>query len=279
MPKRLDRRRARSIAVTATAASFFTILAVAYLSRQRLAQVLVEAKRPAVPTAVSAEDFAAKPAASVAAAIKPTTEEVLKPAVKTPVAAKLPNEINLAVPFTIQAPHANWVQPYEDGCEEASAAMVNYYYADKTFVSADAADAELKELFAWEDATFGTDKDADSEQVARLLREQYGYRKVVVRYDVTAEDIRSELRAGRPVILPAYGKGLNNPYFKNGGPVYHMLVVKGYIGDDRFVTNDPGTRRGADYVYSVKTIMDSLHDWNGGDVPNGRRAIIVVYPN
>lgn len=286
------------------AVSLTAIVLAAYFGRQRIAQIVARETRPEIPAAIPAEAFAEAatatkavvpaaaptptvPTAPVAEAATPApaptpspvpTAEALKPAVATP-PATVPDEINLAVPFTTQAPFANWVEPYEDGCEEASSAMVDYYYAGKSFTTPAVADSELKALFAWEDATFGTNKDTDAEQVAQMLREHYGFRKVAVRYDFSAEDLRSELRAGRPVIVPAYGKALKNPNFKNGGPTYHMLVVKGYLGTGSFITNDPGTRNGADYVYGADLFMSALHDWNGGDVQDGRRAMIVVYPN
>jgi len=37
------------------------------------------------------------------------------------------SEINLPVPFTPQAPHANWAMPYKEACEEASALMAIRY--------------------------------------------------------------------------------------------------------------------------------------------------------
>lgn len=242
----------------------------AFAGRGRLAQIFTAAAKLEIPPAQSVEEFVATSSGSQ------RSSEVLPPREVKP-RVEAPEKLNLAVPFTVQAPHANWVQPYEDACEEASSAMVHYYYSQQKFANADAADAELKEVFSWEDQTFGTNKDTTAEQTARILREHYGHKRVLVRYDITAEDIRAELRAGRPVIVPAYGKALGNPYFKNGGPVYHMLVIKGYIGDDTFITNDPGTRRGADYVYNVKTLMNAIHDWNGGDVPNGRKVMIVTY--
>ena len=39
----------------------------------------------------------------------------------------LTKEINLDVPFTSQAPHLNWDQPYQDFCEEASVLMAVQY--------------------------------------------------------------------------------------------------------------------------------------------------------
>lgn len=256
--------------------------------RQRLAQWMYAVQAPAIPAAQPVDAFVPAQPPLVDTA-RPVSSTAPRPPVKTPSTTPVvvvppvakptpPATINLAVPFTTQAPFAVWEQPYEDGCEEASAAMVEYYLTKKTFTDRSAADAELRRLFAWEDATFGTNKDSTAAETARMIREYYGREKVVVKTHITAADIRAELAAGRPVIVPAYGKALKNPNFKNGGPLYHMVVIKGYIGDTHFITNDPGTRNGADYTYTTAVLMGALHDWNGGDVQNGVPTMIVAYP-
>src|SRR5437016_6068593 len=45
----------------------------------------------------------------------------------------LPKFVNLPVPFTVQAPFADWQDPrQEDACEEASALMAVYWAQEKT---------------------------------------------------------------------------------------------------------------------------------------------------
>lgn len=198
--------------------------------------------------------------------------------VKTTTTYQLPptSSLNLAVPFTAQAPFQTWDAEHEDFCEEASVAMVDAFYDARTFTR-ESADREFFETQTWEKNNLGFWESTTAEETARILREQYGYKRAEVRYDMSVADIEAEIRAGRPVIVGADGKGLN-PNFRNGGPDYHMLVIKGFTGT-RFVTNDPGTRLGADYTYDKQFLLSKIHDWNGGDVPNGRRAMIVVYPN
>lgn len=96
---------------------------------------------------------------------------------------------------------------------------------------------------------------------------------------MSVDDIKTEVGAGYPVILPLDGRGPLNPYFRGNGPDYHMLVVKGYTKDGKFITNDPGTKRGKDYVYDEQYLFDRIHDWNGGDVANGQKAMIIARPN
>jgi|GEM_PF-4413205 len=76
-------------------------------------------------------------------------------------------EINLEVPFTTQAPYANWDEVHEETCEEASALNVHYYYQGKTFTP-DIADQELQDLIAYENDTLGFYKDTTAQQTADL---------------------------------------------------------------------------------------------------------------
>ena len=186
----------------------------------------------------------------------------------------LPAEINLKVPFTPQAPHANWELPYGEACEEASVLMVHYYFEKKTFTK-ESADKEIKKLVDFQNKKYGFYKDSTADETARFIKDYLKYKKVRV-LPASIDAIKQELAAGRPVIIPVAGRLLGNPNFRRPGPLYHMLVVKGYTKDGKFITNDPGTRNGANYVYDQKVLMNAIHDWNGGDVNNGKKLIIVV---
>ena len=45
----------------------------------------------------------------------------------------LPSKVSIEVPFTSQAPFANWDEYHEEACEEASIIMVKYFYSPKRF--------------------------------------------------------------------------------------------------------------------------------------------------
>lgn len=190
-----------------------------------------------------------------------------------------PLAVNLAVPFTSQAPHANWDAVHEETCEEASVLMVDSFFDGRGLGGPDAVERKLKKMVAWQRGRFGYFEDTTAEEVAVMLREFFGYKKVEVVYDVTANDIKRRLVEGVPVILPLYGRALGNPFYTPPGPDYHMLVVRGYTADGKFITNDPGTRRGEAYLYRPEVLVNAIHDWNAGDVERGRRAMIVIYPN
>lgn len=206
--------------------------------------------------------------------VGPSPQKELQPAKKEN--RSLPAEINLAVPFTSQAPHANWNLPYQEACEEASLLMVARYKKGEPIRSPEDADAEIKKIIAFEEKLFGYYEDTTAEEVVRLAKELYGFMRSRAVYDFSVEQLKSELAAGNPVILPAAGRLLPNPNFRSPGPLYHMLVVRGYTKDGTFITNDPGTRKGKEFLYRPGDLLNAVHDWNGGDVVNGRKVMIIL---
>lgn len=184
--------------------------------------------------------------------------------------------INLAVPFTVQAPNANWDEVHQEFCEEASVLMAASYIKDWDIPSPEFADQKMFEIKTFEEERFGYYKDTTAEETATIIREFYGIEKVTVVYDPTIEDIKKAINEKKVIIAPAAGRQLGNPYFRQPGPLYHALVIKGYTKEGNFITNDPGTQHGADFIYNPDVLMNAVHDWNGGDVPNGRKVVIVV---
>ena len=201
---------------------------------------------------------------------------------QTPPPVILPDSINLAVPFTPQAPHANWSEPFEETCEEASLYMVDAFYKGipEGLISADTAEKDLLSIVGFENETFGFYQDTTAQQVSTVAELLYGYGHVDLIDNPTVEDIKTQLVAGRPVLVPTAGRLLGNPNFQQPGPIYHMLVVRGYTAKGQFIVNDPGTRRGEAYVYDFDTLMNAMHDWNNGDaIEQGEKRAIVIYPN
>jgi len=185
---------------------------------------------------------------------------------------------NLKVPFISQAPSKNWEQPFQDACEEASVLMVDYYYNGKQVPGVAEQEDILSAMVKWQEDNWGGHHNLPADKVAELIYATFNYRVEVVE-DLTAVKLKYYLDQGQPVIIPADGRKLANPYFKNGGPAYHMLVVKGYV-DDKFITNDPGTMHGADFVYSEENLFYSIHDWNTEkDQAIGPSVGLILYPN
>lgn len=185
------------------------------------------------------------------------------------------------VPFTSQAPFGNWADPLEQhGCEEASLLMAHYWIQGKTFTKEKALE-EILAMSKFEEEKYGKEMyDMSLADTLKLWREYFGYKKSFTKYDISVLDIKKELAAGHPVVLPMDGTKLGNPYYTPPGPLYHELIVIGY--DDakqKFITNDPGTRFGEGYDYDYDVFMNSIRDYKTGfnePVDKVVRAMLVI---
>jgi len=202
-----------------------------------------------------------EPADSEAIAHTRTQTQETASSVLPPRTSQIKPDINLGVPFQPQAPHANWDLPYQEACEEASLAMADAYFNNLP-LSADQMDERILSLVAWEKKTFGYYEDTHAEEIARMARSFFSM-KAVTETDTSAEAIRRHLSNGSLVVLPVAGRLLGNPHFSGEGPLYHVLVVRGYVGD-YFITNDPGTRHGEGYLYPADLLLNAIHDWPEG---------------
>lgn len=195
----------------------------------------------------------------------------------------LPFEKNLDVPFTSQAPSANWDADHEEFCEEAAILMVGRYYQGKSFANTADAESGLQQIKKWEVDNLGFYFDTTAAENATILEGIYDLQVELLK-NPTITQIKTALAAGHPVIVPSAGRELGNPNFKSPGPIYHNLVLRGYSKDGKFITNDPGTRKGKEYVYDQDVIMAALHDWvpagarttaaNGN--ANGQKVVLIV---
>ena len=265
----------------------------AYASRGTWRPLVEGLQQPAIPVATpyrpATSSVSVSPVAtsSIDVPVAPSRIPTSTPSTPTPALPTLvdpfvfegarPVEMNLAVPFMLQAPKQNWDMPYQEACEEASLLMVRGFLQGKTTdFGADEADRQIIDLVAYEESK-GDAPDVTLRRLSEIAEAKFGYRPVVKRV-TSIDDVKNAIANGYPVIVPASGKALQNPNFRNGGPPYHMVVAKGYLADGRIVTNDPGTRKGKNYLYSASLFFNAIHDWNDGDVPNGEKIILVLVP-
>lgn len=278
----------RKQAIIAASVLILFVTGGAYAKRQDIRHAVERYQRGPIPPETARENIIVPEAAVDEFAAETedvgTTETTPQP---EPIAVKpftppeprlesLPAQMNLKVPFFPQAPFKVWDPLHEDACEEASALMLQAYANGETNVSLKEIDRRILELANYQLEKYGSWKDSDAATTAEYMRDKLGLSGTKVLTVKVADDIRKHIAVGRPVIIPAAGKLLMNPNFRNGGPLYHMLVLKGYRSDGAFIANDPGTRLGENFVYSEATIMAALHDFNGGDVELGAQLIIVI---
>ena len=187
-------------------------------------------------------------------------------------------EVNLPVPFTVQAPYGDWGMPYKEACEEASALMAIRYVFGNNIEDKEDADAAIKDLLRANEVILEYPVDQTLEQVKDLIIEIDTNIPVRIIEDPEVSDLKDELAVGNVIIVPTAGRELKNPFYTQPGPMYHMLVLRGYTEDGYFITNDPGTKRGEGYLYKFERIMNAMHDWNDGDVASGGKRVLVVDP-
>ncbi len=253
---------------------------VLFFNRVAIKELVLSWQRADLPEAREFQDVIARSVSDEA--IPSETDEIATP----PAAArddsfKFPSEYNLAVPFQPQAPQANWDLPYQEACEEASLIMADAFYNKKS-LTIDEMDERIKKLVDWQVGRFGYYEDTTAAETATIAREYFGL-TAELDYDVSVDNIKKQISQNKLVLAPAAGKILPNPNFRNGGPLYHMLVIRGYTPEE-FITNDPGTRKGREFVYKYNDLLNAVHDWPAapGDKPSeaemlaGEKVMIVI---
>jgi len=203
----------------------------------------------------------------------PTAEpEVVAPA------PKAPSLLNLLIPFTPQAPTANWDLLHNEACEEAGAIMANAYLTGDrdAVIPATRVEAEISGLTTWQDTNFSFHLDTNAKETARMIEGFYGLHAQVFD-NYTLQDIKDQLNLRHVVILPVNGRVIGNPNYKQPGPIYHMLVIRGYTAAG-LITNDSGTRLGQNYPYAFKTLYNAGADWDHkiDTIDQSKKVMIVV---
>lgn len=179
--------------------------------------------------------------------------------------------IVLPVPFTVQAPQKEWKDSrFQDACEEASVIMaVKWARGEK--ISNDekgrqAIHDEIVKMAAYQLKKYKNYHDTSAADTGtRLLSSYFNYTNWEVKKNITIKEMISYLEKGKIVIVPTDGRLLKNPYFTAPGPERHMLVIKGYnYKTKRFITNDPGTKKGENYEYPEKVLYSAIVDYPTG---------------
>ncbi len=186
------------------------------------------------------------------------------------------------VPFVPQAPFDEWSDPRQnDGCEEASSLMAVRWARGQILKSEEA----LGEIIASSDfilGKYGEYRDTSLEDTLNwIVKDYFKYRNAALKKISAASDLIDELSKENIIIAPMNGQALGNPYYRNPGPIHHMIVIIGYDpAKDVFITNDPGTEMGRAHEYAANLLFGAIRDYPTGfheSISVVEKNIIVVW--
>lgn len=172
---------------------------------------------------------------------------------------EIKTEVDLSVPFIVQAPFAEWDDLHNEACEEAALIIANAWLNDKELTK-EQAEKQILDLVDWQEKNWGGHYDLNVSETVRLANQYFGMERIYFTKVNDIDDVKYELSKGNIVIVPTAGRLLKNQYYRQPGPPYHMVVVKGYDKKE-IITNDPGTQKGADFAYSYDNFFQAIHDW------------------
>jgi hypothetical protein len=189
----------------------------------------------------------------------------------------IPDSFLINMPYTPQAPNANWAV-HEESCEEAAILMVHYLLAGKlnlsvsTVIPPTTAGNELVALKNWQVKNWGPERDLNLYDVGKLANIYYGYSYKVTE-DITEKEIKEAVSKGSPVLVPVITHALENPHYGRL-PSYHILVIKGYDANG-IITNDAGIREGEGYRYTWDILWKAI-DAQTAQMKQGRDMLIIT---
>lgn len=190
--------------------------------------------------------------------------------------------ITKEVPFSPQAPFANWAdERQQDGCEEASALMAVYWAQNKNLDRSQALE-KILDISHFGEKNYKEFRDTSAQDTLNwLIKDYFDYDKADLKQNAGLEDLIYEIKKGNLIIAPMNGQTLGNIYYTPPGPGRHMLVIKGYDENKgTFITNDPGVGNGENFEYDQNVFYNSIRDYPTGyhvPIEEMEKNVIVVW--
>ena len=181
-----------------------------------------------------------------------------------------PASKTINVPYTSQAPAGNWSEPWGNACEETSIYMVSSFYANDP-IKRDAAIKNIKNILAVKNKDFKVSKDESLQEISDLIKALGFPWTTKIVENPTEEQLKQELSANRPIIVPVYAPTLTT----NDGQDYHVMVLIGYDDATKtFIVNDPGVANGQSRHFPYDKFMQAIHDLNQKNYHAGQPAVL-----
>lgn len=189
----------------------------------------------------------------------------------------IPEKYDLTMEFHSQAPLAIWDDIHEELCEESSILLVINYFLNRSMTNK-MFDTELLAMKQAEESILGVWKSTTVAELKQFIEAYFPNFSVQMIDHITQTQIEEYIASHIPVLIPVSGQTIGNPFYKAPGPVYHIIVIKGYT-KTHFITHDVGTKRGKDYFYTKDILMKNIHDWNPIDIKQGEQRAFIIRPS
>jgi len=180
-------------------------------------------------------------------------------------AEEITTQTRLDVPYISEVPDGRWTGSWKNACEEASIAMVDRYYASVKKTTTAWQKAYMTKLFVIERKLWKSDANTDVDMTIKLINDNSSFSARAAE-NPTIDEIKKELDAGHPVIVPVDGFKLANKNipFLAAGSGYHMFVLIGYDDNKQtFIAHDNGDLKdGVGILYGYDRVMETLHDYS-----------------
>lgn len=193
-----------------------------------------------------------------------------------PEAKKLPPSVYIHTPYYTQAPDGDWKLPWSMLCSEANLVLAAYAVQWKP-LSKEQFKKEMRAMIPLQENAFGTYFSIPMHELKSVYDTIYpDTGKTWILDNPSVDDIKAELAQGHLVIVPTAGKLLNNPFFVNGWPTFHSILVVWY-DETHFYVNEVGMSNGKNHKYTHDTVMFAMHDFvKNGDVIQWEKLVMVI---
>ncbi len=189
---------------------------------------------------------------------------------------QLPPSVYIHAPSYSQAPHGNRSLPWSMLCSEANLVLAAYAIKGKELTQEQFIE-DMFEMIPLQEENFGTYFSIPMRDLKSVYDTMYpDVGRSWIMHEPSLEDLKWELAQWNIVIAPTAGRLLNNPFFINGWPRFHTILIVWY-DEKYFYVNEVGMSNGRNFRYTHETVMHAMHDFVlEGDITQWDKLVMVV---